>query len=432
MADFNQPTLTTLYTTVLSELKARDVDSISLIETPTNPPTGAIRYNRALNKFQEWNGTAWVDKVISIAGGGTGASDPAGIRSGLGLGSMALQNSNAVAITGGVISGLSALTVSGDTALSGRLDVGSSAVNAIDVTGGIRAGSGNVDIIGTDGRIPAISPTYFASQTIAGSWTFTGTVNLQIVNVEAVVITSANPQVIFFEPGAPVNEKYYRIISGAGNINIQGFDDGFASGLSYLTIYRTGINMDQVTVHGNLAAAGNLSAGGTLVIVGSQNLGGITTAVNIQTGSLTASGTIVANGYFHSALYQSPANLQIQVPLANTITLNALGTTGFKVTKDGFTYIDDATGVGGFNFTIADHGFGAADRAFVAAQPGPFVYVGRNTTSPGAPATLRLMSRGGALHMIWVDESGRLRIANGLVPVGPGGDAVGVVVGTQS
>lgn len=41
--------------------------------------------------------------------------------------------------------------------------VSSSGASALDVAGGVNAGSGNVGIIGTDGRIPAISSTYFAS-----------------------------------------------------------------------------------------------------------------------------------------------------------------------------------------------------------------------------------------------------------------------------
>ncbi len=64
MADWNNPTLSSTKIDVLAILKTRDVDAISLAESPTNPPTGAFKYLRASNKFQEWNGSAWVDKVI--------------------------------------------------------------------------------------------------------------------------------------------------------------------------------------------------------------------------------------------------------------------------------------------------------------------------------------------------------------------------------
>jgi hypothetical protein len=74
--------------------------------SPTNLPDHAIRYNRSVDIFEEWNLTAWTPKLISLAGGGTGAANAAGARANLGLGSMATQNSNAVAITGGSITGV--------------------------------------------------------------------------------------------------------------------------------------------------------------------------------------------------------------------------------------------------------------------------------------------------------------------------------------
>ncbi|MGE3278033.1 MAG: hypothetical protein AB7O67_23220 [Vicinamibacterales bacterium] len=59
-------------------------------------------------------------------------------------------------------------TISQDYSTSGTpsfagLTVTGTGATAIDVAGGINAGSGNVGIVGTDGRVPAISSTYFAS-----------------------------------------------------------------------------------------------------------------------------------------------------------------------------------------------------------------------------------------------------------------------------
>lgn len=51
----------------------------------------------------------------------------------------------------------SALAVTNNVAINGT------GATAIDVAGGITAGSGNVGIVQTDGRIPALSSTYFAS-----------------------------------------------------------------------------------------------------------------------------------------------------------------------------------------------------------------------------------------------------------------------------
>lgn len=103
-ADWSLPVSSTGYLAVLSGLTDRDVDAVTLIVgTPTNLPTGAIRYLRANDKFQEWNGAAWVDKVLAIAGGGTGGATAAAARTALGLGDMATQTSSAVAITGGAV-----------------------------------------------------------------------------------------------------------------------------------------------------------------------------------------------------------------------------------------------------------------------------------------------------------------------------------------
>ena len=98
MADWAAPALTDTYVSFLASVKARDVDAATMAESPTNPPTNYIRWNTALSKFQRWNGAAWVDLVLSAAGGGTGSGTP--------LGTMAFQNATAVAITGGTLDGV--------------------------------------------------------------------------------------------------------------------------------------------------------------------------------------------------------------------------------------------------------------------------------------------------------------------------------------
>lgn len=132
MADWSTPVLATAYASVLSILEARDVDALTmLVAAPSNQPTGAFKYVRASDKFQEWSGAAWVDKVLSVAGGGTGGATASAARSGIGLGTMATQDSSAVAISGGTLAGsgsgitaLDAANIASGTVSTARLGSG--------------------------------------------------------------------------------------------------------------------------------------------------------------------------------------------------------------------------------------------------------------------------------------------------------------------
>lgn len=112
MANWSNPTITSQYDVFVQEAKDRDVDSATLfLAAPTNPVVGMVRFNRTTKVFEEWSGTAWVVLVMGITGGGTGANSGAGAGTALGLGSMAYQNSNAVSISAGSITGLTVFTV---------------------------------------------------------------------------------------------------------------------------------------------------------------------------------------------------------------------------------------------------------------------------------------------------------------------------------
>lgn len=122
MANWSNPTNSSLYSDVLTNLKDRDVDAGTLfLSAPTNPVTGMIRFNRTTDLFEEYNGSTWVAQPISVAGGGTGAATAADARSNLGLGTLSTQNSNAINVTGGSISGLTSLGVSGNFTASGTI-----------------------------------------------------------------------------------------------------------------------------------------------------------------------------------------------------------------------------------------------------------------------------------------------------------------------
>jgi hypothetical protein len=116
MANWDNPQLTTQYDVFLAECKERDVDAITLcLNNPTTPPVGAVKMVRlgaGQVKLQEFGGSIFSDVVLNVAGGGTGGSTAAAARTALGIGTMGIQNANAVAITGGSITGITALTLS--------------------------------------------------------------------------------------------------------------------------------------------------------------------------------------------------------------------------------------------------------------------------------------------------------------------------------
>jgi hypothetical protein len=118
MANWSNPTITTQYDVFVSETKARDVDAITMIldGSISSPPVGSIKMVRlgaGQYKLQEWAGAGTFDeRYLSVAGGGTGTGDPATARINLGIGSMGVQASNAVAISGGTIYQLSGFSVS--------------------------------------------------------------------------------------------------------------------------------------------------------------------------------------------------------------------------------------------------------------------------------------------------------------------------------
>jgi hypothetical protein len=69
-----------------------------------------------INTRFTYTGALPVGVVVPIANGGTGANNAVDARTNLGLGNMATQNANAVAITGGSLSGVSAALLSGTVA----------------------------------------------------------------------------------------------------------------------------------------------------------------------------------------------------------------------------------------------------------------------------------------------------------------------------
>lgn len=75
--NWNNPSLTSNYTDVLTELKARDVSSAKMdYSSATNLPTGVIRWSDSSGKFERWNGSSWVDLQTTLTAHLANTSNP--------------------------------------------------------------------------------------------------------------------------------------------------------------------------------------------------------------------------------------------------------------------------------------------------------------------------------------------------------------------
>jgi hypothetical protein len=76
MANWNNPTVNSLYTDFVDEVKNRDLDVAKMMDsatvTVTNPTSGMKRWNDSNSNWEEWNGSSWVALTttygISISG----------------------------------------------------------------------------------------------------------------------------------------------------------------------------------------------------------------------------------------------------------------------------------------------------------------------------------------------------------------------------
>lgn len=170
-ADWNHPVLGDSYSSVLTTyLNGRDLDSLTMCNNsgdPSNIPTGAKKYDETNNKLQRWSGSAWVDLLLDVTGGGTGSATASGARTNLGLGTMATQNSNTVAITGGSISGVTmdaSVLTTGTVALARG---GTGASLTIGASGSILQSNGSAVVFGTDGsQLTSLNASNLASGTV--------------------------------------------------------------------------------------------------------------------------------------------------------------------------------------------------------------------------------------------------------------------------
>lgn len=168
------------------------------------------------------------------------------------------------------------------------------AVNSTTCTGGIKSGGlsvNGVGIVASDGRIPAISTTFFASlsganltgilesaitdstilarvaadEAISGQWTFSGVTQ---------TLASINPVLLFNETDAAADNKVWRHIVNGTGYNFQISNDAGSVNTNVLSFARSGTTAGVMTV----------GASQTLVVDGSVSAPALSFASDTNTG----------------------------------------------------------------------------------------------------------------------------------------------------
>lgn len=118
-----------------------------------------------LNSSGQLDATDGLVNAVPVGNGGTGASSASAARTNLGLGSIATQNSNAVAITGGSVSGITDLAVAdGGTGASTAADARAN-LGAPSTTGAGASGTWGINVTGNSGTVTTITATQVANAT---------------------------------------------------------------------------------------------------------------------------------------------------------------------------------------------------------------------------------------------------------------------------
>jgi len=145
-----------------------------------------------------WNGTA-----VAVGFGGTGGTTQATARTGLGLGTMSTQNANAVAITGGTVTGLPTPTVAADAAIKSYVD---SVATGLNILAPSR--------LATAAVLPN-SPTYSNGASGVGATLTAGSATTLTVDG---TLVNASDVVLVKNQAAPAQNGIYTLTTAGGGV----------------------------------------------------------------------------------------------------------------------------------------------------------------------------------------------------------------------
>lgn len=154
MANWSNPTLSSSYTDFLSQMKDRDADAAVQFSTgsPTNMPTGAVKWDTSLNRWQKWSGSAWGElattyNLTNIRANGTFEVTGNSTLGDSSADSVTFNAATVSFVNATAISG--ALTFAGAIAFNGNVALGDAAGDSVTINAGtVNLAGGGVSFAG--------------------------------------------------------------------------------------------------------------------------------------------------------------------------------------------------------------------------------------------------------------------------------------------
>jgi len=264
MANWNLPTPQSGYINFVAEMNDKFYDSARMYyQDSINIPIGTIRFNRSGYVFDEWdsNISTWLPRTIGVTGGGTGSNNATGARANLGLGSMATQNSNAVSITGGSITGISFDISSVTTGVlplarggtGSSLALGAQGTVLMSYAGSTQFTSGvNITQLDagalTQGIVPSARLTGVGKLAEQNTWGARNTFNGDSIfsgssYAWGCTVFASSDFAVFnlYSGNAGGNRKWSRFITISGDLHYQRLNDDYTSAVSIFTVTWDGL-----------------------------------------------------------------------------------------------------------------------------------------------------------------------------------------------